>query len=204
LNMKPKGSLNKKNDIEQTIKRAALALFAEKGFHATTTRDITEGAGVSKGSLYWYFRSKEDIAFSLSSDMLNDFLKMLEHARDERGDVLEKIDRLIKKVAELYYKEVEYLRVLWKVRFDRDYIFRKEYTEKVANYYTRIRQAIESIMEQGVRSGAFRPHDTKQMALILMGISEGLEIEWLENMEDFSFSDALIKTVGAIIASVKK
>ena len=37
-----------------------------------------------------------------------------------------------------------------------------------------------------------------------MGISEGLEIEWLENMEDFSFSDALIKTVGAIIASVKK
>mgnify|MGYP000923357503 FL=1 len=107
-------------------------------------------------------------------------------------------------MAELYYKEVEYLRVLWKVRFDRDYIFRKEYTEKVANYYTRIRQAIESIMEQGVRSGAFRPHDTKQMALILMGISEGLEIEWLENMEDFSFSDALIKTVGAIIASVKK
>ncbi len=181
-----------------------MTLFAEKGFHSTTTRDITEAAGVSKGSLYWYFKSKEDIAFSISSDMLNDFLSILERARDEDGDVIEKINRLIKRVADLYYSEIEHLRVLWKVRFDREYIFNEEYTKKVTNYYIQIRKAIESLIDQGIRSGVYRNVDSKQMSFIIMGISEGLEIEWLENMDDFSFKNALIDTLSLIFDSFKK
>jgi len=59
---------------EQAIKVAALKLFSEKGFYSTSTRDLTEAAGVSKGTLYWHYGSKEEVAFSLVSDMLGDFL----------------------------------------------------------------------------------------------------------------------------------
>lgn len=40
---------------------AALGLFVDKGFSATKIEDIAEGAGVSKGTVYLYFKSKEDI-----------------------------------------------------------------------------------------------------------------------------------------------
>ena len=40
--------------------RAAASVFSEKGFHGATTRDIAERLGIKQGSLYYYFRSKEE------------------------------------------------------------------------------------------------------------------------------------------------
>jgi AcrR family transcriptional regulator len=50
---------------------AAASLFAEKGFHRTTTRDIAEAADVSEGTLYNYFDSKDDLLLDIM-DMLDD------------------------------------------------------------------------------------------------------------------------------------
>src|SRR3954451_20747512 len=50
----------------------AAELFAEKGFRATTVRDIADAAGVLSGSLYHHFDSKESIVDELLSDFLND------------------------------------------------------------------------------------------------------------------------------------
>ena len=46
---------------EQQVRNAALRLFRDKGYHATSMRDIAEAVGINKGSLYSYIRSKEDL-----------------------------------------------------------------------------------------------------------------------------------------------
>ena len=189
---------------ERGIKSAALKLFSEKGFYATSTRDITEAAGVSKGTLYWYFKSKEEVAFSLVSDMLSDFLELIEATRDEEGSVTPRLERMVASVAELYYRETDYLRLLWKFRADRAYIFSEDYTEKVASYYVRIRKALEAMVEQGIGSGEFRKVDASLMAFIMLGITEGLEVEWLENESELSLRDALNETMKMVIASLRK
>ena len=53
------------------IINAAAHLFAEKGFHRTTTRDIADAADVSEGTLYNYFESKDDLLLDIM-DMLDD------------------------------------------------------------------------------------------------------------------------------------
>jgi len=189
---------------ERGIKSAALKLFSEKGFYATSTRDITEAAGVSKGTLYWYFKSKEEVAFSLVSDMLSDFLELIEATRDEEDSVATRLERMVASVAELYYRETDYLRLLWKFRADRAYIFSEDYTEKVASYYVRIRKALEAMVEQGIGSGEFRKVDASLMAFIMLGITEGLEVEWLENESELSIRDALNETMKMVIASLRK
>lgn len=188
---------------ESVIKGAALKLFSEKGFYATSTRDITEAAGVSKGTLYWHFKSKEEVAFSLVSDMLSDFLELIEATRDEPGPVVPRLERLAAEVAELYYRETDYLRLLWKFRADRAYIFSQDYTEKVASYYVRIRKALETMVLQGIESGEFRKVDAKLMAFILLGITEGLEVEWLENEGELSMRDALDETMRMVLTSIR-
>ncbi len=189
---------------EQAIKAAALKLFSEKGFYATSTRDLTEAAGVSKGTLYWYYKSKEEVAFSLVSDMLGDFLELIERARDEGGPVIARLERLVADVAELYYRETDYLRLLWKFRADRSFIFSKEYTERVTSYYVKIRGALEAMVEQGIAAGEIREVDPRLMAFILLGITEGLEVEWLENEEEFSMRDALEVTMRMMVTSLTR
>jgi AcrR family transcriptional regulator len=189
---------------KQTIKKAALKLFSEKGFYATSTRDLTEAAHVSKGTLYWYYKSKEEVAFSLVSDMLSDFLRIIEVARDEEGPVVERLERLVVGVSELYYRETDYLRLLWKFRADRRYIFSEDYMEKVTSYYVRIRRALEAMVEQGIHSGEFRKVDARLMAFIMLGMTEGLEVEWLENEDELSMRDALEETMKMLVSSLRK
>ncbi|MEU4248205.1 TetR/AcrR family transcriptional regulator [Amycolatopsis sp. NPDC026612] len=56
--------------VREKLVRAAVRLFAEKGFEATTVREIVEAAGVTKGGLYHYFESKDDLLFEIYAAML--------------------------------------------------------------------------------------------------------------------------------------
>lgn len=54
------------------ILRVALELFTEKGYEATSTRDISEALGLTKSSLYYHFRNKEEIVASLLTERRHD------------------------------------------------------------------------------------------------------------------------------------
>src|SRR5213593_1147418 len=51
-----------KENTKRAILRAALQLFAEKGFYRTTTKAISRKAGIAEGTLFNYFQTKEDLA----------------------------------------------------------------------------------------------------------------------------------------------
>ena len=180
-----------KETREKQIKDAALKLFSEKGFHNTTMAEIALTAGLGKGTLYWYWKSKEALAFSLVSDMLSAFLALIEETGDCEGNVIKRLEMLAQKVADLYQQEKEYCRLLLKFRADRHYTFNPNYIEKVMNYYVRMRSAIASLLEQGIKTGEFKKVDSQFMAFIILGVVEGLELEWLENEEEFSMHKGL-------------
>jgi AcrR family transcriptional regulator len=78
------------------LRRAAFACFAEAGFHATTVDDICKHAGVSKGTFYWYFESKEQVfveilevwANEVEGEILAQFRDAFEGADPERALLL--------------------------------------------------------------------------------------------------------------------
>jgi TetR/AcrR family transcriptional regulator, cholesterol catabolism regulator len=78
------------------VVRLAGELFAQKGFRATTVREIADAAGILSGSLYHHFDSKESIADEILSGFINDVLADYRTAVSSTGsprDVLEQIVR---------------------------------------------------------------------------------------------------------------
>ena len=49
------------SDLKETIIRESTRLFLANGFRGTSVKQITEAVGIGKGTLYWYFKSKEEI-----------------------------------------------------------------------------------------------------------------------------------------------
>jgi TetR/AcrR family transcriptional regulator, cholesterol catabolism regulator len=83
---------NRRADVVQL----AGELFAQKGFRATTVREIADAAGILSGSLYHHFDSKESIADEILSSFINDVLTDYRTAVSSAGsprDVLEQIVR---------------------------------------------------------------------------------------------------------------
>jgi TetR/AcrR family transcriptional regulator, cholesterol catabolism regulator len=62
----------------QEIKNIVARLFAEKGYHATSMRDVGNEIGMSKSSMYNYFKSKEEILFHLMNDAMDEALETLQ------------------------------------------------------------------------------------------------------------------------------
>ena len=74
-------------DRREQLIRAALEVFQEKGFHATTVRDIGRAAGLTQVTIYNYVRSKEDIPFLVCDRVIAEYISSMEAAaaRDRRS-----------------------------------------------------------------------------------------------------------------------
>ncbi len=195
-----------KQDVstEERIKKAALRLFSEKGFHQTSTTEISNAAGVGKGSIYWYWKSKEDLAFSLVSDMLESFVGILKYFSGRNEPIIKNLKELAESLGELYESEKEHCRLLWKFRADRHYIFTSDYKEKVVKYYEETRKSIKEMVIKAIKNREIAPVDPEYAALLILGATEGIELEWLENEESFPIKRALVDAYSLIVEGLKK
>jgi TetR/AcrR family transcriptional regulator, cholesterol catabolism regulator len=76
--------------------RLAAELFAEKGFRATTVREIADAAGILSGSLYHHFDSKESIGDEILSGFLNDILADYRSAVGTSADPAEVLEQIVR------------------------------------------------------------------------------------------------------------
>ena len=85
---------------KQTVDRekiidVAVDLFYEKGYAATSIRDISRVMKISIATLYYYFKDKEDLLFTIVEDMGNQLLIDLGEARDQGDDPLDGLRRMM-------------------------------------------------------------------------------------------------------------
>ncbi len=96
---------------------AALKLFARKGYHATSVREIVEAAGVSKPVLYYWFRNKEGVFRHLMDEAVAAHRQILAEVQAEGGPASERILLLGERVMALVVENKEAVRVLDSVHY---------------------------------------------------------------------------------------
>ena len=89
MSPRPDVSVTRKNQILD----AATAVFARLGFHDARMDDIVQASGLSKGALYWYFKSKEDIITAISQRLFTTDIEQLVGLLHAEGSVSERRER---------------------------------------------------------------------------------------------------------------
>jgi len=74
---------------KERIIELAVDLFGEKGYTATSIRDISQALNVSIATLYYYFKNKEDLLFNIIEAIGDDLITILDKAKDEAEEPLE-------------------------------------------------------------------------------------------------------------------
>ncbi len=88
------GKSTKPQDTRAHILQTALALFREKGFEASTMRDIAAAAGMSLGAAYYYFSSKESIVLAFYEEVQKEHRRRVQDALPTATDFRERLDVL--------------------------------------------------------------------------------------------------------------
>jgi AcrR family transcriptional regulator len=143
---------NKYQQQHQHAIRAAASVFAAKGFHGASTKDIAERMGIKQGSLYYYFKSKEEALGEVCLFGIEDYVHRMDDIAKSDQPFEAKLIATITSHLSSYREKNEAL----KVHNDERLYLPAEKRTKLKRLGTRYRQNLEEIFEEGVRSGVLR------------------------------------------------
>jgi AcrR family transcriptional regulator len=145
---------------------AAVESFATVGFHATTTRDIATGAGMSPAALYVHFPSKVALLFEISRTGHERTLAMVLDVTNGTGDPVTKMRALVENFVAWHAREHTTARV---VQYELTALPEREYLI-IAGLRRRIEQAVRALVAAGVEAGAFVVPDEKTAARAVLSL----------------------------------
>ena len=102
---------------------------------------------------------------------------------------------------DLYYRERDYCKLSWKMRAEEREAFSPEFVEQLLGYVERTKKELEKIISQGIKEELLPPVDSYYLACILLGLVEGMEIQWLEDPETFDLRRGMEISLQFLLAS---
>ena len=164
---------------------AALDLFSEKGFHNVSMHEIAQKAEFAVGTLYKFFKDKEDLYKALIRSKAEQFHGMLKEvlARSDSEDVLSVLKEYVAAKAALLTGGAAMLRLYFAETRGASFNIRSGLDREILELYDDLVTRLAAVFEAGVQKKIFRPFDPYYMALALESLTNGFLQCWIEDPE---------------------
>ena len=168
--------LTNREQKRQRILRAAIDVFASKGYFAARMTDIAEAAQVADGTLYLYFEGKEHLLMSIFDGVLGRFIERLDGEIAKIDDPTEKLSIMIRLHLETLGRDQALAHVL-QIETRHSRRFMSLFTRgKLGEYLNRVRD----IIVEGQESGVFRGDISPGLATnLVFGAVDEIVMSWL-------------------------
>jgi AcrR family transcriptional regulator len=168
-------------DRKTDLIRSAYRLFSEKGVHRVSLDEIAAGAGLSKGLVLYYFKTKENLvlatmrwALDLTAERVR---QAMAKAATPNGKVLAMIDGIwsgAKTNRRFYLLYLDLAGHAARVQ---------HFTELSAAFHSVVNALYAEVIVQGIAEGAFAVEDPEEGAAVLRAIIDGLFLQWLQEAD---------------------
>lgn len=165
----------KKRTRRKKIIEAAIETFAEKGFHKTKIIDIAFKAEVADGTIYLYFKNKEDLLITALSELFDSILSEMQEKINLLPESEQKLTKFIDLHLELITKNISTARFI-AVELRQSPEFYKKYPEfsPLRNYLA----YVQELAEDAITKGFIRKVDTNSLSYLIFGIVNFVITEW--------------------------
>jgi len=175
-------------DRRAEILKSAFNCFLRRGFHKTTIDDIASHAGLAKGTVYWYFRDKQDVFISFYLGWAEEYLKGLVLILSGAGSTREKVFRLGSYMVSRAESQPEMNRALhdlWLQAMDHPRTY-KLFME----FHRRTIDRLETLVREGIGSKQLRQDMNPRLAAFMVAtVMDNLDHMHLMGFEDIDPSD---------------
>ncbi len=159
---------------KEAIVTAAAELFAEKGFSETTASEVAERAQVAQGTLFYHFKTKENILLEVFEGIMIRYQMGMEEAVSQTENGLDAIESLLR--FQFAFVE-ENSRIFLVVLRDLPSFLVQSDSPQKARVHTRlaaVSDLIRSMLERGCKDGSIRDLPIESTVQILRGLTSGL------------------------------
>jgi len=188
-------------DKRDAILRAATKVFAQNGYFQSQVADVARVAGVAAGTVYLYFKGKDDLLVSIFERSMND---VLAEARAAIEDVAAPAERL-RRIAQLHLERLgrdKDLAVVFQVELRQSVKFMERFSETfLQDYFKLIRQAIAD----GQQGGTFRKDISATTATkIFFGALDEMATNWVLSRRKYDLRAEADAVVDLFVNGVRR
>lgn len=163
----------------QALLRTAARLFNETGFHQTTLDMLANRLGVTKPTLYYYIKNKDEILFECNRLALLQAQDALEKAQAQGTTGLEKLRVLVTRYAHIITEDFGICLIL-----SGDQALTKENRQALRTFRVTLDHTVREMLEEGMRDGSIAPCDPKMVTFALFGAFNWVA-HWYKDDDEF-------------------
>lgn len=153
------------------ILEAASRVFAAKDFHEVLVDEIAEAGGIGKGTLYRYFRTKEDLYFATILHGLDRLERVLSAALPQEASPTRRLERLAREILKFFWNQRTLLMLLY--RDERSLRARRG---GLRERHDRLVRLVQETILEGIERREYRGVDTHTAAELFLGMIRGINI----------------------------
>jgi len=187
---KTSNALNKKtfreiryDEKRNAIIKSAVKAFGKKGFHATTIEEITDELKLTKGSLYYYFATKEDLLYEAHVLSLKKVIESIDEVSKTQNPPDVKIKMAIVEHLEVLSDEFEGAFML-----QHEFYLPKGSLDQVLAMRKHYEKSFVKIIEEGIKTKVFRVKNAKLSAFIILGAINWF-LRWYSSSKSWSIAE---------------
>ncbi len=197
--MPPKPDVSEERKLQ--IIEAAVSVFAREGFGKARMDDIAEEAGLSKGTLYWYFNSKDTIISSIMDSIFSREISRLRKLEDTDLPAKEMLKIYIETVTEDLRKMEPILPILYE--FMAMGFRQKSIHKSLQKNFREFMRVTEPLIQRGIDKGEFKNVDPIDASYTLGAIFEGSILLWSYDPEKIDIKDLIESSVNLVLEGLE-
>jgi AcrR family transcriptional regulator len=188
------------------IARIAIETFSKKGFENTTIQEIADAAKIGKGTIYEYFKTKEDIIAQVTIEFFSEMEKSMGAAFFKTVNSREKLQRMIQETMKIT-EEMEHLLSIY-LEIWLIFLRGHGYSETIKmfdEFLMNMRSSIVQIIEEGKKTGDFRKNvDSESTAISLFAALDGIAVHYMLSKPKFDLEKITREFMDIFLSGLKK
>ena len=187
-----------KTEVKEKIVQAAIATFSKYGYDKTRMDDIAESANLGKGTLYLYFKSKEELFYAISENSIKELKEQLSKLFSKKEDLVQDAEKFYDQYRNLIH-DSEKVSFEMIAESSRNPKLRKALYEQRMKVY----DIVIDYLRRQIEKGFFRKDmDVNAIASGLVALYDGLTISKLLGISEYYNKKAWTQTIRAIFTGI--
>ena len=175
--------------IRSELLQAGASVFGQKGFHQATLEEIAKKADVAVGTLYLYFKSKEEMYFGLFEQKATSFMDHLHSQLRTFSNPLEQLKAFVNGMLEYFEKESDFFSIYLYERTNLERVRQNGISKQMFNLATKPVTMLTEIIHDAQDASLITAQDPKYLAFLLNGMVNAMILQWCVGGKKGSLTD---------------
>jgi AcrR family transcriptional regulator len=153
--------------METSIAQVAKTVFAERGYQGATLDEIAQRAGMSKATIYIYYKNKDDLFIQVVEELIHTAMTETAQEAAAAKPVVEKLAAIVRSKIAFYEQEREFFWIYLNEKQGLEVAPKDPHKQALRAMYLQMVDVLTKVLQEGIDTGELRPMDGRRLAFFL-------------------------------------